>query len=292
MWHTGTGHVAYQNVVKELLRQAETQCYKQGRRLVWLQAVKPIFKASSLCCWAFSPKQAQRAKALSQYWQHGKICSAERRRLHSRLSVMASALHHSWGLCDACWMSLLWLLIVQWLLFSLSSHKGPEFRNLGNLLAMPAAGLRPWQHVLCSVLQVLGLHVLRFFSTLMPLLLGWCQEPDQATCLAALQALREVIKHTWPRMRAHASFLWQQLQHISMSRSLHGGNAQACKGDGLLSADADIQSCVANIAEMLYLCGGPPFQETMHDAWVSSKNPAADVMLDAIKLHIAPEQTV
>lgn len=33
----------------ELLRQAETQCHKQARRLVWLQSVKPIFQASQAC---------------------------------------------------------------------------------------------------------------------------------------------------------------------------------------------------------------------------------------------------
>lgn len=44
----GTSHAAYQEVVKELLRQAETQCYKQERRLVWLQAVKPTFEASTM----------------------------------------------------------------------------------------------------------------------------------------------------------------------------------------------------------------------------------------------------
>ena len=124
----------------------------------------------------------------------------------------------------------------------------------------------------------------------MPLLLGWCHEPDQATCLVALQALREVIKHTWPRMPAHASFLWQQLQQISTSVSAaHAGDREKPKGDELLKVDVDIRSCVANIAEMLYLCGGPLFQETMRDAWVSSKDPTAHVMLQSIRVYVANE---
>lgn len=174
-----------------------------------------------------------------------------------------------------------------------SLRSGPGFVKLRQPSSNANCRTCSWQHFLVLSLQVLGLHALRFFSTLMPLLLGWCQEPDQATCLAALQALREVVKHTWPRMPAHASFLWQQLQHISISHSqAQGSNAQDHKGDGLPSADADIQSCVANIAEMLYLCGGPLFQETMHDAWVKSKNPTAHVMLSSIRLYVAPEQKV
>lgn len=46
---TGTSHAGYAEVVKELLRQAETQCYKHERRLVWLQAVKPTFEVSAYC---------------------------------------------------------------------------------------------------------------------------------------------------------------------------------------------------------------------------------------------------
>ena len=44
----GTEHPSYQEVMKELLRQAETQCHRPARRLVWLQAVNPIFQASGL----------------------------------------------------------------------------------------------------------------------------------------------------------------------------------------------------------------------------------------------------
>lgn len=142
----------------------------------------------------------------------------------------------------------------------------------------------------CVILQVLGLHTLRFFSSLMPLLLGWCREPGQATCLAALEALREIIKHTWPRMPAHASFLWLQLQHVSTlhpQMQVHGSQGHTDNAD----ADAQIRNCIAKIANMLYLCGGSLFQKTMRDAWKEHKDPTADVMLQSIELYIsAPEQ--
>ncbi len=36
----GPGH---QEVMGEMLRQVETQCHKKARRLVWLEAIKPVF---------------------------------------------------------------------------------------------------------------------------------------------------------------------------------------------------------------------------------------------------------
>lgn len=144
----------------------------------------------------------------------------------------------------------------------------------------------------CVLLQVLGLHTLRIFSSLMPLLLGWCREPDQATCLAALEALHEVIKHTWPRMPAHARFLWSQLQQISTSHpQMQGHGCQGHKHHADPAADARIRNCIAKIANMLYLCGGSLFQTSMHGAWKQSKDPTTDVMLQSIELYIsAPEQ--
>ena len=140
------------------------------------------------------------------------------------------------------------------------------------------------------ILQVLRLHTLRFFSILMPLLLGWCREPDQATCLAALEALQEVIKYTWPRMPAHASFLWSQLQQIS-ALHLRVHQSQGRKDGADPNADAQISNCVAKLAEMLYLCGGSLFQETVRDAWADSRDPNADLMLQTLDTYLAaPEQ--
>ena len=174
------------------------------------------------------------------------------------------------------------------LVVSLHHAQQPEIMYNKLLLAKPAL----MTACPCMMLQVLGLHALRFFSTLMPLLLGWCHEPDQATCLAALEALQEVIKHTWPRMPAHASFLWSQLQQINTLRpEMQACGSQGDKGGADPNADAKIGKCIAKVAEMLYLCGGSLFQKTIHTAWTDSKEPAADAMLQSVEKYVsAPEQ--
>lgn len=125
----------------------------------------------------------------------------------------------------------------------------------------------------------------------MPLLLGWCHEPDQATCLAALEALHEVIEHTWPRMPAHASFLWSQLEHVStLHPQMQEQGSQGDKDDADLDADAQIRNCIAKIANMLYLCGGSLFQKSIHGVWKQSKDPASDVVLRSLELYLSPPE--
>ncbi len=142
--------------------------------------------------------------------------------------------------------------------------------------------------------QVLGLLTLRFFSTLMPLLLEWCSEPDHTTQLKALEALQEVIRHTWPRMPAHASFMWSQLQTICSENRLNIDAALDAPGNGMSKCrDADvvskqIEQCLAGIAEMLFMCGGPAFQTSVQDMLISSDNVHKDVMLHAVASHTPP----
>lgn len=59
--------------------------------------------------------------------------------------------------------------------------------------------------------QAMGLASVRFFSRLLPLLLEWVHAPDMDTRLAALPVLHAVLKHTWPRLPAHASIIWQHV---------------------------------------------------------------------------------
>ncbi len=135
----------------------------------------------------------------------------------------------------------------------------------------------------CVVAQVLGLQTLRFFSKLMPLLLNWCQEPDLATQLKALEVLQEVVRHTWPRMQAHASFLWSQLHVIQ--KQLQANTAfdhfdfDGSHHDALQNG---MQMQLASIAKMLYLCGGSCFQSALRDACCESDSVKADVMLHAV----------
>lgn len=135
--------------------------------------------------------------------------------------------------------------------------------------------------------QVLGLQTLRFFSKLMPLLLSWCQEPDPATQLKALEVLQEVVRHTWPRMPAHASFLWSQLHIIQEQLQANTASHTAPDHPDLDGSHHDalqneIQMQLASIARMLYLCGASGFQSCLRDACCESDSVKADVMLHAV----------
>ena len=57
----------------------------------------------------------------------------------------------------------------------------------------------------------MGLASVRYFSRLLPLLLEWLHAVDLDTRLAALPVLHTVLKHTWPRLPAHASIIWQHV---------------------------------------------------------------------------------
>ena len=147
-------------------------------------------------------------------------------------------------------------------------------------LASVCCHITPVRALPRSVLaQVLGLLTLRFFSTLMPLLLEWCREPDLATQLKALEALSEVIRYTWPRMPAHASFLWSQLHCIQSHESV----------DMLLEVPPDAADAqqhlhlhLASIARMLYQCGGSAFQASLKSKCHQLNGAETDTMLHAV----------
>ena len=135
--------------------------------------------------------------------------------------------------------------------------------------------------------QVLGLQTLRFFSKLMPLLLDWCQEPDLATQLKALEVLQEVVRHTWPRMPAHASFLWSQLRVVQEQLQANTASDTASDHSDLdavhhTALETKMQTQLVSIAKMLCLCGGSGFQGAMRDACCESNSIEADIMLHAV----------
>ena len=108
---------------------------------------------------------------------------------------------------------------------------------------------------------------LRFFSKLLPLVLRWCHDDDPAIQLAALQALQEIVRFTWPRMTAHANFLLLELQGIAAP---HDGcsvkSQQRCSqklAEDTSEMHMAIKSCLCNITDMLYLCGGPVLQQQL-----------------------------
>ena len=131
--------------------------------------------------------------------------------------------------------------------------------------------------------QVLGLLTLRFFAKLLPLVLRWCHDEDPAIQLAALQALQEIVRFTWPRMTAHANFLLLEIQGVAAQHD--SCMASQRRSSQKLAEDtskvhAAIKSCLCNIIDMLYLCGGPELQQQLcnskhvpgfHEAgWVQS----------------------
>ena len=128
------------------------------------------------------------------------------------------------------------------------------------------------------LVQALGLSTLRFFSTLMPLLLEWCHDLDESTQLKALEALQEVIRHTWPRMPTHASFLWSQLQGVCVETQ--ADLAESKVAGQAVDLQKDVKDCLACIAKMLYLCGGLHFQQMVHDQLQSSSK-TNNLMLQA-----------
>lgn len=126
---------------------------------------------------------------------------------------------------------------------------------------------------------MLGLLTLRFFSTLMPLLLEWCHDLDGATQLKALQVLQQVVIHTWPRMPAHASFLWSQLQSIHVAE---GGDSEvASDAQRTCNMQEEVKCHLESIAELLYLCGGLPFQQSVQEA-MQAADGVNNCMLQAV----------
>ena len=114
----------------------------------------------------------------------------------------------------------------------------------------------------------------------MPLLVEWCRESDLATQLKALEALSEVIRHTWPRMPAHASFLWSQLHHIQHH---HCADAPLEVSSDAADAQQQLLQHLASIAKMLYLCGGSAFQATLQCECHELDGGNTDIMLHAVQ---------
>ena len=134
------------------------------------------------------------------------------------------------------------------------------------------------------MMQVLGLSTLRFFAALIPTLLSWCHDPILATQLEALQVLRLIVQHTWPRIPVHAPFMWGQLLKIAAQH-------EACcmqSGQGCESSTSNvherIKEVLCSIAEMLYWCSGSVFREQLLAVKQASILPS--VLLQAIRINI------
>jgi hypothetical protein len=90
----------------------------------------------------------------------------------------------------------------------------PAFLDEAELNGHDADRAAAWLAAVPPLFPLLGLWLVAHFARLMPLLLSWCLAPRQAVRAAALAALLEVMRLTWPRMPAHAGVVWRVLRRV------------------------------------------------------------------------------
>ena len=71
-----------------------------------------------------------------------------------------------------------------------------------------------WLAAVAPLFSRLGQQLAAHSARLLPLLLGWCLAARQAVRAAALEALLQVVRLTWPRVGVHALVLWQVLRRV------------------------------------------------------------------------------
>eukprot|EP00887_Chlorella_sp_A99_P002352 scaffold10.g2352.t1 len=139
-----------------------------------------------------------------------------------------------------------------------------------------------WLRHAPTIFPQLGLHLVRYFARLMPLLLRWCAAPLPSAASGAgssgagssgtgvqalaLTALHGVMLQTWPRMPAHAPAIWRALAAAydvaASSSSGDSGVATASFDSGVATAsfDKDVQEWVIRCGAALWHCAGVDFQ--------------------------------
>lgn len=119
----------------------------------------------------------------------------------------------------------------------------------------------------------------------MPLVLRCCHDRDVAIQLSALQALQEIVQHTWPRMTAHAGFLWSQLQDVATQHEeccvVLRQHSSTTVADEATHPHAEIKNCLSNITQMLYWCGDSAFQTQLH-ALKQAREPGTSELLQSV----------
>ncbi|PRW39156.1 ARM repeat superfamily [Chlorella sorokiniana] len=119
----------------------------------------------------------------------------------------------------------------------------------------------------------LGLQLASHFSRLMPLLLGWCRAPQQHVRLAALAALLEAIRMTWPRIPVHTAVLWGVLRRV------HSEETQCSTVIGSAEqGPATVAAAAVDCALALWFAGGTAFQSEL----MTAKGSAQDELLQAV----------
>lgn len=113
-----------------------------------------------------------------------------------------------------------------------------------------------------------------------------CHDSDLAIQLASLQALQEIVRATWPRMEAHASFLWGQLQLIAAESDMYKSDTAQNSTEDPENMHDEVRSYLGKIAEMLYWCGGAELQQQLR---ASLQNGNSDCCRLLHNIHLEPQ---
>ncbi|BDA44453.1 Uncharacterized protein At2g39910 at C-terminar half [Coccomyxa sp. Obi] len=186
-----------------------------------------------------------------------------------------------------------------------------EMLTQGNSYAHVPSRRIAWLQAAQPLLQAMGLASVRHFSRLLPLLLEWLHAPDLDTRLAAAPVLHAVLKHTWPRLPAHAGLLWQHVAQeytreaqfalkseasagqevpsvgpVSGSGTMNGKDSSG--GHGQSSGESnesyattasekrqELMAWLQRIAEVLWWAGSEPFREKVRAQQATDASSAA-----------------
>eukprot|EP00803_Ostreobium_quekettii_P010730 evm.model.scf_1932.3 EVM.evm.TU.scf_1932.3 scf_1932:22992-24926(+) len=112
------------------------------------------------------------------------------------------------------------------------------------------------------LVTAMGLVLVKYFARLMPLLLEWVCAHDAASRLTAIRTLHAVVKHTWPRMPAHAVLIWDVLQRVYDQEK---GHEERCAESGL-EPSVDSKREVELLCISLVQCGGEKLIKHLKEA--------------------------
>jgi hypothetical protein len=115
-------------------------------------------------------------------------------------------------------------------------------------VASPAPTLT-FLHTIPTLFPTLGLQLVAHFATLMPLLLELCTAYRRDVRAAALAAVTEAVRCTWPRGPAHAVTIWGVLERVYLDEKVLAGRE-----------DVAVVAAVEMAAEVVWDCGGAKFQ--------------------------------
>lgn len=123
-----------------------------------------------------------------------------------------------------------------------------------------------------------GLQLVRYFSSLMPLLLEWSLSPRKDLRRGGLHALLHAVHAAWPRMPAHAMTLWRVVDRVYDGEVLLAGKPSA-----------EVVAAAKEVGVALWRCGGGEFRAAVLESKQAgegeegkSTGGAAGTLLDSV----------